>query len=66
MMFRHGSYRKWNAWEAPLSEVEAKRGGLSRVQLLDRAEEMLADLDIAGCNLAAAHMSRVVDALKSE
>ncbi|KLE32475.1 hypothetical protein [Aurantiacibacter luteus] len=42
---------------APLREIDIDG-------LLAKAEELLADLDLAGTGMAAAYMSQVVDALK--
>lgn len=44
--------------------IDLKSDGVQRDRLLERAEDLLADLDLAGFKLPAAHMSQVVESLK--
>lgn len=48
-----------------LGETGTKRASDERLDLVSRAEDFLADLDLAGEGLAAAHMGRVLDALNN-
>lgn len=50
--------------EGPVSDIHERLTVASDAELLVRARELLADFDLAGYKVAAAHMSRVVDCLE--